>query len=176
MWLLSIRGTGIGSRDRSDPGDQFYSFSKDLTKHTLWVKDRNGNEFHSPGQLWATGIDCLWTLLRKIPRSHPVQQDSDVCDRLGYEKPWHIIILHLSREVLPGCLSYPNSSQGPEREQNNNNNNSNNIWKLIHGTGDPQTHWNEIPSLLPQLLCAYLLGMAGITLQNIPQRKLNSRG
>lgn len=68
----------MGSRDGSDPRDQFSSFSIDLRMHTLWVNNRNGNEFHSPCQFCATGIDCLQTMLKKILRSHPRDRDVTV--------------------------------------------------------------------------------------------------
>ena len=154
----------------------------DLRKHMLWGKSRDGGKFHSPCQLSATGTDCLenYSMLKRILGSHPGSaRSSDARYVQGYETAWYIWILHFSRWYLPGNLSYPKHSQEPGRKLKEH------VWKLIHGRSNPQTHWNEIPSLL--LPCWYyrhicLLGMLGLLLiydksqQKIPQRKPNSRG
>lgn len=55
----------MGSRDSSDPRDQFYSFPVDLRQHTLQVNNRHSLKFHSPCQLRVTDIDCLENYVEK---------------------------------------------------------------------------------------------------------------
>lgn len=107
----------MGSRDSSDPRDQFYSFPVDLRQQTLQVNNRNTLKFHSSCSSESLTLTAWRTMWKRILRSHPGSAiSSDACFRQGYEKSWDIIILHIYR-YLPRKLSYPKCSQEPGREQ-----------------------------------------------------------